>query len=229
MENNINAKKPVSRGLFIAVAIVSVCSLLGLFLTIGFTVYTLYKSNKAESELKSDISEYSTANSSLNKQIEELSTKIDADSMAKADMSSKLQSLTADIQSLTAEVSSGKSEIANLTDENIQFWIADDMRTGDGVTDNFITNYVLFCAGDVVLLDVETQPDYGKNYIGKGKFSVSASKLKTDVAELVNNFKTAYTNEKTDGMEDFSALKIHVTINNYNIGTYENGVLTLTN
>jgi hypothetical protein len=127
---------------------------------------------------------------------------------------------------LTNKSSEVAKSINILSTQGNQLWIADCM-CDTGITDNFITENVLFCVKDVVVYDLEVQPDFDSNYTGKGKFKIADSELKGDVEEMIQQFKSIYEDNKTSSMVAFDSLEIHVTVKNYSIGIYKNGQFTL--
>jgi hypothetical protein len=137
-------------------------------------------------------------------------------------------SLTKEITLLKKTVADQASTIEYIDEANAQFWIASDMH-GSGVTDNFITTNVLFCANDVVMLDVDVQPAFSSKYSGEGKFNIGNDELKADLNEYIQRFEKSYSSSKLPGMVNFAALEVRVSIMGYELGTLKNGQLALAN
>lgn len=80
----------------------------------------------------------------------------------------------------------------------------------------------------VAFIDVDTQPIMSSQYKGNGNFSTDDRELKKTLLNLIEQLKVRYNEYKYGDMINFEDMTINITIKNYDIGTYEKGVLTLT-
>lgn len=174
------APKPgVSRGLFVAVTVLSACTFLGL-MAFGVMMAAIA---------------FSTGSASMQAQ---------------------------------ERVKELESRVVYLEDETTRFWIASDIFQY-GVTDSFFTNNVLFCDGNVVLMDIGVQRDFDGQYEGEGKFRVSDTDLTAEIYEMMLEFKHSYDNAKSKTMADFSALEVQISVYGYDLATFQDDEVTLVN
>jgi hypothetical protein len=80
-------------------------------------------------------------------------------------------------------------------------------------------------------IDIETQPSITFKYTGKGKFNMSDRELTNMIVTLLNQGKASYNNAvAASGLnsENWDQGVFTVTIKNYEIGIYKDGVFTVT-
>jgi hypothetical protein len=100
------------------------------------------------------------------------------------------------------------------------------------ITDNLIVSKITFYSLNDVLgafIDVETQPRMNQKYLGQGSFDMSDRELRAMVVEVLDRVKDRYQIATTfkDSFPKWGSWDINVTIKNYEIGTYSNGVFKL--
>lgn len=92
-----------------------------------------------------------------------------------------------------------------------------------GVTENFITeNAILAFNGDMVV-DLKTQPNYASKYTGQGKFNIEDREFKDALLDINNIVKKVYDSNMVPTMNDFDDITIRYTVQNYDIGVFQNG------
>lgn len=100
-------------------------------------------------------------------------------------------------------------------------------RVNDGiVNDQFVIVKSTFY-DKASYIDVDTQPSMNSQYKGEGNFSTEDRELKKYLINLMNELESGYNDYMDISMTPFKELKIYLTIKNYDIGIYENGILTL--
>lgn len=167
----------VSRGLFVAVSVLSILTFLGL-LAFGAMMAAVAVSSSAEAQ-------------KAQKRIEAL-----------------------------------ESRVTWLEGETTRFWIAEDMFQF-GVTDSLYTNHVLFCADDIVMMDIGVQRSFDSHYEGEGRFNLSDTDLKAELYKMMLELKHSYDSARHEGMADFAALEVRISVYGYDVATYKNDVVTL--
>jgi len=161
-------------------------------------------------------------------------------SMKVNDATEKLQQsfskLQADYEELKRDNSKQGFTINQLQNNLLYANIQHDMEE-NVVSDHLILDKIYF--DDIVYrkgtsgttIDVRTQPEFNNKYAGSGKFTLSDKEL--------NNVVTTFMQAARDQYEwclemysmdavapDWNELTHTITINNYDLGTYHNGVFT---
>jgi paraquat-inducible protein B len=106
---------------------------------------------------------------------------------------------------------------------------------GGVVTDELVLNKITFTPSLLpkvdAIIDVDTQPSTTLKYQGKGKFDMADRELKDMVVALLEQLKREY-NETIDATKlksnKWETGEFTVTIKNYEIGKYKDGVFTVT-
>lgn len=114
------------------------------------------------------------------------------------------------------------------------FFLDFESLVEDGVvTNDLIVHKAKFTDSDKdalrVIVDVSLQPTMLDKYEGNGKFNVSDRELKSMLLSLMEELGRYYNDAAGDNEElpKWETAKIRLTIQNYNLGTYENGEIKL--
>lgn len=114
------------------------------------------------------------------------------------------------------------------------FFLDFENRISEGiVTDDLIIHKAVLTNSDKEKLkgtiDISLQPNMFDKYEGSGKFSVSDRELKSMLLSLMEELGRHY-NDVAGGDENlpkWETAEIRLTIQNYDLGTYENGEIKL--
>lgn len=100
------------------------------------------------------------------------------------------------------------------------------------VTDDFVVfrafcNYTVEDCTLVSEIDLSTQPAFGLKYSGQGRFSINDRELKNSLNEAVKKIEDAQKKVVDASNQIITKNTIYFSIQNYELATYENGVLKL--
>ncbi|TLS53378.1 hypothetical protein FE782_03660 [Paenibacillus antri] len=102
---------------------------------------------------------------------------------------------------------------------------------GGIVTDDFVLEKVLFLEdanGDFrISMDISNQPTMALSYSGQGSYTTTDRELKGKILGIIESAGNYYTNNKLDGSPKWEEATVHVTVQNYELGTYSAGEFKL--
>ncbi|MBG9733020.1 hypothetical protein [Paenibacillus alvei] len=120
----------------------------------------------------------------------------------------------------------------NLMYANIQHDMEESVASEHLILDKIYFDDIAYRKGTSgAIIDVRNQPDFANKYSGSGKFSISNKELSTVITTFMEAAEEHYAwcldkYSMEDVAPDWNDLTHTISVNNYEIGTYHNGVFT---
>lgn len=150
---------------------------------------------------------------------------------------SKISAMEKTLAEKTAKISSLETQIKALeAADHISRQQIERTNISTALLANYVVTNKLFIESgrmslntDEIYIDIKPQPSYMKYFEGQGKINLPDRDLKASLKEVITDFEGLYSGWKngSDLLPDFSKIKIYMTENGYDIGTYSGGTIKL--